>query len=389
MWSSLFRNQPKTLLFTVPAAVATCCAVAWVIRCWRRRENPVKQVQRSHNNVAMDPCDEVVDLGNEEQPLGSGMSLSTEVVSGNNSGVAKPFPSPTDSGYQEPSSPDNPKCSNAESISVMLTPQILPSTPCSIPCTSPTIDTTIIRGGRARATIQLPIDIIGRFIGRRGKNIKSLMAESGAQIHVQQKNLSKDATIVPCILQGTLTQINKAIDLICLCHPEVSLPSSHVYLPPLPIYPGSSANNSAATSWSYRLKPPQVPSSAFLAIVTYIEKLNRVWLVPYSSTQLLEELHQSMASAYKTEEQVDEAAESVDEERTEEDIVGKFCAARVNEIYWLRGKIVIGKNENTHYEVRLIDYGSSVIVPASSLKPLRLVTIVVLSHVCLLSVLLS
>ena len=51
-----------------------------------------------------------------------------------------------------------------------------------------------LRIPRSRATIQLPIDVVGRFIGRQGRNIKSLMAESGSQIHVQQKNLSRDAS---------------------------------------------------------------------------------------------------------------------------------------------------------------------------------------------------
>ena len=40
---------------------------------------------------------------------------------------------------------------------------------------------------KSDATIQLPIDVVGRFIGRQGRNIKSLMAESGSQIHVQSK----------------------------------------------------------------------------------------------------------------------------------------------------------------------------------------------------------
>lgn len=345
-----------------PAALATGYVV------WRLRQRQ-QQTNRSINGAeeldthtvdtapplptANQSTEEPITDG--EQPLaGSTLPLSTSAVDP----TSISFPSPTDSGFQGgmPSPPDEPKSSDPDYPA-------LPMTPCSLPVgASPTtVDTTIIRGGRARATIQLPIDIIGRFIGRTGKNIKSLMAESGAQIHVQQKNLSKEDSVVPCILQGTQSQINKAVDLICLRHPEVSVPSPQVYITPLPIYSSSLGTNGATVSWDYTLKQPPTPTSIFLAIVTYIEKLNRVWLVPYSSTQLLEELHQSMANSYKTNDtEPDKQAK----------IIGKSCAVRVNEVYWLRGQVV-EVNEESQYEVKLLDYGSSVIVPLSSLRPLR------------------
>ena len=355
LWSGLIKNQLNVLLVAIPAVLATGY-VAWIYRSRRADKGPVSTTAIQDEPAVK--CNELNEESTEEQPIGPIIPLSNT----DNRTNSKPFPSPTDSGFQEPTSPDKSKGPDAD-YSVMLTPP----TPCSIPNTSPIIDTTIIRGGRARTTIQLPIDIIGRFIGRSGKNIKSLMAESGAQIHVQQKNLSKDAIIVPCILQGTQTQISKAIDVICLRHPEVSLPSPQLYVPPLSIYSSSSAN-SCSTSWDYTLRLSQPPSSIFLAIVTYIEKLNRIWLVPYSSTQLLEELHQNMAASYKQED-----SGNGEESRDHlEDMIDRFCAVRVNEIYWLRGKIVSkNESEDGHYEIRLMDYGSSVIVPLSSLKPLR------------------
>ncbi len=357
LWNGLAKNRLNILLLTIPTIVATGYVV-WVYRHCKRRA-----LERSLTNATIPvgsvvKSDELNDESNEEQPLGPSIPLSNTDC---NRMSSKPFPSPTDSGYQESSSPDKPKDSDTN-YSVMLTPP----TPCSLGGTQLAIDTTIIRGGRARTTIQLPIDIIGRFIGRSGKNIKSLMAESGAQIHVQQKNLSKDATIVPCILQGTQTQISKAIDAISLRHPEVTLPSPQMYVPPLSIF---SSSSNGVTSWEYTLKLSHSPVAVFLCIVTYIEKLNRIWVVPYSSTQLLEELHQSMAASYK----VEDTMAANDDTNGDENMMNKFCAVRVNEIYWLRGKVV-GKsveNEEGHYEVRLMDYGSSVIVPLCSLKPLR------------------
>ena len=247
-----------------------------------------------------------------------------------------------------------------------------------------------LRTPRSRATIQLPIEVVGRFIGRQGRNIMSLMAESGSQIHVQQKNLSRDATMVSCVLQGTSVQITKAIDLILLRHPEVVIPPmspGYSQLPPSPINtmngPPASANMNGGSptattsplvpaapqlapevSWNFELKPHLVPDSPFLAIATYIEKLNQIWLVPYSSTQQLDELHQAMTQAYSNKASHDclgqpahvpsSSSSSIpqppvlDAPATTaasnynvqvEDIVGKYCAVRVSEIYWPRGRV--------------------------------------------------
>ena len=333
-------------------SIPTAVAASYVMWTFQSRRNEKKMVSLHQSKLVVEDS---IDEAGEEQPLISSISLSNVPVGQMGVSHVKPFPSPTDSGYQEPSSPLKPNSAKHHPLH---------STPCSLVGMSPTINTTFIRGGRARTAIQLPIDIIGRFIGRQGKNIKSLMTESGAQIHIQQKNLSKDATIVPCILQGTQFQINKAIDLICLRHPEVSINSPSLYVPALSI--STTSPNSSVASWNYELESPQAPSTVFLAIVTYIEKLHRIWLIPFSSSQLLEELHQSMACAYKFE----DLTSVSQKELVEEDVIGKFCAVRVNEVYWLRGK-VIDRNDSTHFEVKLMDYGSSVIVLTSSLKPLR------------------
>jgi hypothetical protein len=54
-----------------------------------------------------------------------------------------------------------------------------------------------------------------------------------------------------------------------------------------------------------------------------------------------------------------------------DDIFNKFCAVRVSNEYWLRGIVSRVIEDGNSCEIKLIDYGSSVIVSASSVKPLR------------------
>ena len=82
--------------------------------------------------------------------------------------------------------------------------------------------------------------------------------------------------MVPCVLQGTNTQITKAIDLILLRHPEAvipSVPTVFSQLPPSPINPVATNSSDSVhaipdfhelapeTSWDYTLKPHIIPDS--------------------------------------------------------------------------------------------------------------------------------
>ena len=385
LWCGV-TSRWKVLLVSIPTALLTGYAVWKIHRRWRQKSIETA----SSNKLKEDEKEQPVKMDDDPQTT----HCLTQSSSQGEMSTKSNF-SPTDSGYSEaPCTPLLPSPNNQVQddglntpncqFSASITPHPLPPTPTGLPFSSLSsgpLDTTAIRGGRARATVQLPIEIVGRFIGRQGKNIKSLMADSGAQIHVQQKNLSKDATIVPCILQGTQGQIAKAIDLICLRHPEVTFPSPPTYTPPIsstpiPVYSSSTSglNQNSETSWDFTLKPAHVPTSTFLAIVTYIEKLNRVWLVPYSSTQLLEDLHQSMAHAYSKDEEAIKEEDNENKDEEEELVrIDKYCSVRVNEVYWLRGKVIKKSDEGGNYEIKLMDYGSSVIVPLSALKALRYV----------------
>lgn len=233
----------------------------------------------------------------------------------------------------------------------------------------------MVKQDRVRVILQLPKDLVGRFIGKQGRNIKALMADSsGAHVYVNQKNLPKDALIVPCTVQGTAEQVEQALHIIDSKYPEVDVPprgrSGSIGVcssQESPLF--SSAAQQERESWDTDLRPAVVPSSPFKAMVSYIETLDRVWLVDYSKSSQLDEQHQSMSYTYCYAAVMRrEGGLSTDEDKS---LLGKYCAVRVSDIHWLRGKVNKVSDDGANYEVQLMDYGSTVLVPPSAIRPLR------------------
>ena len=226
---------------------------------------------------------------------------------------------------------------------------------------------------RIKVTIQLPRDSVGRFIGKQGRNIKMLMAESNTHVYVNQKNLPKEAVTVPCHIQGSASEVETALKQISIKFPEIDIPSSiddisTVNTTPLGSLSPLFANIEEGINWNVQLHPLPLPeTSPFYAMVSYIECLNRLWVFPYNSSRKLDDLHQSMSFFYSY-------ASSMGLPQVKEGdggMVGRFCAAKVSNIHWLRGHVTkIGDNGKS-YELQLVDYGSSVVLPPASIKPLR------------------
>ena len=257
----------------------------------------------------------------------------------------------------------------------------------------------ICKKDRIRVMIQIPREVVGRFIGKLGRNIKALMADSnGAHVYVNQKNMPKEAQVVLCTIQGSLDQVNQAMKIIETRYPEIQIPDYQSGTEPPP---GNSASpspgNSASPSpglivfrtqeepWDVELKPACIPSTSFSGMVCYIEKLTTVWLVMCDKSLQLDQQHQSMSYTYSYNSgQVARLRDA--------SLLGKCCAVRVSEVHWLRGRLSRFGEDLDGYEVQLVDYGSIVVVPPSAIKPLRSVSnklcavreiLVVLPYVCL------
>ena len=247
----------------------------------------------------------------------------------------------------------------------------------SLSMVSRDVDSPLLRldsfKNRVKVTVQLPRDSVGRFIGKQGRNIKTLMSESNTHVYVNQKNLPKEAVSVPCHIQGSPTEVEIALKQISIKFPEIDIPSSiddvsSVSATPLGSLSPLFANIEEGVSWDVPLKQMSVPeSSPFYAMVSYIESLTRLWLFPYESSPKLDELHQNMSFFYSY-------ASSMGLPRVKEGdggMVGRFCAAKVSNIHWLRGHVTKIGDDAHSYELQLVDYGSAVVLPPTAMRPLK------------------
>ena len=226
---------------------------------------------------------------------------------------------------------------------------------------------------RVKVTIQLPRDSVGRFIGKLGRNIKTLMSDSNTHVYVNQKNLPKEAVSVPCHIQGSAGEVELALKQISVKFPEIDIPSSiddisAVSATPLGSLSPLFANLEEGIRWDVQLKQTPVPSpSPFYAMVSYIESLSRLWVFPYDSSRKLDDLHQSMSFFYSY-------ASSMGLPKVKEGdggMVGRFCAAKVSDIHWLRAHVTKIEDDSHSYELQLVDYGSTVVLPPTSIRPLK------------------
>lgn len=226
---------------------------------------------------------------------------------------------------------------------------------------------------RVKVTIQLPRDSVGRFIGKQGRNIKTLMSDSNTHVYVNQKNLPKEAVSVPCHIQGSANEVELALKQISIKFPEIDIPGSIDDISTVSATPLSSlsplfANLEEGINWEVQLRQlPLQENTPFYAMVSYIESLSRLWVFPYDSSRKLDDLHQNMSFFYAY-------ASSMGIQRAKEGdggMVGRFCAAKVSDIHWLRAHVTKIGDDSRSYELQLVDYGSTVVLPPNSIRPLK------------------
>ena len=229
------------------------------------------------------------------------------------------------------------------------------------------------RCARVQAVVNIPKHLVGRFIGRQGRNVKALRTESGgAYIYVDQV-AAGDGPFVPCFVHGESAQVEEALRLISYKYPNINVPND-VGFRSWPGEEGSSGYDSSSPTdgvldpppsnpWVADLARVAPPPSPFHGMVTYIETLKKVWILPLDAHQFVEELHKSMNSSYLHTLPLPPTSPQAN--------VGTFCAVGIDSSHWLRGVVLQTSPGGETCDVRLVDYGSCVVVPTTSLRPLR------------------
>lgn len=236
------------------------------------------------------------------------------------------------------------------------------------------------RCARVQAVVNIPKHLVGRFIGRQGRNVKSLRAESGgAYIYVDQ-GAAGEGPFVPCFVHGEQAQVEEALRLISYKYPNISVPSdlcarnwpgeetSSGYDSSSPTNGvrdplANAAQDPPANPWAADLVRTTPPPSPFHGMVTYIESVKKVWILPLDATQHVEELHRDMNSTYLHTSPLPLTCPQAN--------VGTFCAVGIDSSHWLRGVVLQISPDGQTCDICLVDYGSCVVVATTSLRPLR------------------
>jgi hypothetical protein len=194
---------------------------------------------------------------------------------------------------------------------------------------------------------------VGRLIGRRGANIRSIKRQSGANIYIQEGGERGGNRL--CLVTGNSRQIEEALLLI-----EETI---HVH-------PGQAQGERETRNEKERplaLIPAHLPQTRdyFAVFVSAVDSEGGVWVQPIEQQEpaLLENLVHDMTSFYSGLAYQEAAVESVK--------IGSVCAAPFeHDGSWYRAIVTALPTTDTA-SLLYVDYGDSGTLPRDKLKMLR------------------
>ena len=218
-------------------------------------------------------------------------------------------------------------------------------------------------------TVQVPLWLVSRFIGRQGCSVKSLTQLSGAEFKVQRHTFT-ERSHTSCNITGSVKQIEAALGLISQRFPEVTLPN-HPNMRVFQSRHKPAAKPCAQHSINNGITPGVIPFTQFLASVSYMDSLASIWVHCVNTSEVCpwQVLYEKMNTAYSF-------ASGCSSEEDDEGVTvtkGQFYAIRTDRGDFVRGlvKEVSTDCSDTEYSVFLVDYGNHVTVTADRLIPLR------------------
>lgn len=219
---------------------------------------------------------------------------------------------------------------------------------------------------------EFPQTLCGRFIGRKGKNVKVISEKSGAKIRLIPQSPGEMSTYRIISVSGSASQIQAALNSIHEKFPGVSLRrlnsqalngavESTVCLPPI-------VQTAVLTPPAIPITQATLPRLAsFDVVVTSVTNAGHFfvqWHVDFLQQQL-QDLHQNMMLCYG------QGAAPLILPLPQPIVLGSCCAAPdYTYTGWYRAQILAFTNPD-EVEVKYLDYGGYGRVAASSLRQLR------------------
>ena len=204
---------------------------------------------------------------------------------------------------------------------------------------------------RKETRLLIPDHAVGKLIGRRGTNIRSIQRQTGAHVSVEERAGAGGDRI--CVVSGNSRQIEEALLLI-----EASVQVNHKE---------SKGSRQGHSSERVHLIPAFLPETNdyFASFVSAVDGEGGVWVQPMEREDpaQLEDLVDRMTLFY---------GELSDEDsRLENVVVGCVCAAPFeHDGSWYRAVITSAPTQGLA-NILYVDYGDSGSVAVTKLKTLR------------------
>lgn len=215
---------------------------------------------------------------------------------------------------------------------------------------------------------EFPQTLCGRFIGRKGKNVKVISEKSGAKIRLIPQSPGEVSTYRIISVSGSSSQIQCALDTIHEKFPGVSLRRLNVPVENTVHLTPAIVPTAVLAPQAYPVAQAALPNVAnFDVVVTNVTDAGHFFVQWHADflQQQLQDLHQNMMLCYG------QGTAPLILPLPQPIVVGSCCAAPdYTYTGWYRAQILAFTNPD-EVEVKYLDYGGYGRVAASSLRQLR------------------